>query len=81
MVRTTVRQHATLPTAVGFTIVAQLTELGVDTATSVDKGFGVVPKRVIRTMTVETTTLVAPKDLTFRGVHNGTSGVLKDSET
>ena len=63
-IRTTVRQHATFPTAVGFTIAAQLAYLGVDTATSADKGFGTVPKRVIRTVTVATATLVVPKDLT-----------------
>ena len=39
----TIRLHATLPTAVGFTIVAKLAKLGVHTATSVDKRFGVVP--------------------------------------
>ena len=42
-VRSTIRLHATLPTAVGFTIVAKLAKLGVHTATSVDKRFGVVP--------------------------------------
>ena len=43
-VGSTIRLHATLSTAVGCTIVAQLAKMGVDTATSVDKRFGAVPK-------------------------------------
>ena len=62
-VRTTIRQHATLSTALSFAIVAQLANLGVDAASSINQGFGAVPKRVIRTKTVETTTLSVAKYL------------------
>ena len=69
---TKVRQHATLPTAVVFAIVAKLANLAVETATSVNKRLGAVPKQVIRTMTVETAALVVPKDLSsFFGVGQG----------
>lgn len=89
------RPHMTLPTAVGFAVVTPLGLLGDDAATIVHKVFGEFPKRVIRTMSVETATPVVPKyDLIrfvgvgqgppsglVRGLLNGMSGVLKDSET
>ena len=41
-VRRTVRQDAALPMAEGFAVVTQFAELGGDTATNIDKGFGAV---------------------------------------
>ena len=59
----TVGAHTLLPTTAGVTVVAELTELGVKAAATVEKMLSTGPKRVINTVTVQTASFVIAKRL------------------
>ena len=62
----TVGAHTLLPTTVGVTVVAELTDLGVKAAATVKNVLSTYLKRVISTVTIQTASFVIAKRLYAR---------------